>query len=101
MTHTYKAKKTPKGDWHREDIKAALAKAGWSLSKLAIHHKYKNRRTLINALTRPWPKGERIICQALRNSGEYPNIQPQDIWPSRYVNRLHPINNKFSVPVKK
>ncbi|EIP8525998.1 helix-turn-helix domain-containing protein, partial [Salmonella enterica] len=33
--------------------------------------------TLANALTRHWPKGERLIAEAL-------DVAPEDIWPSRY-----------------
>ncbi|MFA0465227.1 helix-turn-helix domain-containing protein, partial [Vibrio sp. 10N.261.45.F1] len=33
--------------------------------------------TLSNTLSRPWPKGERIIADAL-------NKHPKEIWPSRY-----------------
>ncbi|ECG1336568.1 hypothetical protein DS259_21380 [Salmonella enterica subsp. indica] len=33
--------------------------------------------TLANALIRHWPKGERLIAEAL-------GIAPEHIWPSRY-----------------
>ncbi|WP_249357538.1 helix-turn-helix domain-containing protein [Citrobacter sp. wls619] len=33
--------------------------------------------TLANALIRHWPKGERLIADAL-------GIAPEQIWPSRY-----------------
>ena len=33
--------------------------------------------TLANALTRPWPKGEWLIADAIK-------IHPSEIWPSRY-----------------
>lgn len=33
--------------------------------------------TLTNALNRRWPKGERLIAEAL-------GIAPEQIWPSRY-----------------
>ncbi|WP_407947327.1 helix-turn-helix domain-containing protein [Pectobacterium carotovorum] len=35
--------------------------------------------TLANALSRPWPKGEWLIADAL-------GIHPSEIWPSRYYN---------------
>ncbi|EHQ1004279.1 helix-turn-helix domain-containing protein [Salmonella enterica] len=47
-------------DWHPADIIAGLASS-----------------TLANALTRHWPKGERLIAEAL-------DVAPEDIWPSRY-----------------
>ncbi|TQE40972.1 Nlp family transcriptional regulator [Aggregatibacter actinomycetemcomitans] len=67
-------------DWHREDIKAALAKKGWSLRQLSLKHGYSNGSTLKNALDRPWLKGERIIAEAIGVSAEV-------IWASRYEQR--------------
>ena len=63
-------------DWHRADIKAALEKAGWTLRKLAVARGY-SPGALRNPLSGPWPKGERIIADAL-------GLTPQAIWPSRY-----------------
>ncbi|MBI6262380.1 helix-turn-helix domain-containing protein, partial [Proteus mirabilis] len=54
-----------KSDWHPADIIAALRKRG---------------TTLANALSRPWPKGEKIIADFL-------GVAPSEIWPSRY---FHP-----------
>lgn len=73
-------KKQPFKDWHRADIKAALEKAGWSLSRLSKHHGYASRNTLKNALDKPWPKAERLIAEAI-------GIPPEEIWPSRYFKR--------------
>ncbi|MGH8426375.1 MAG: helix-turn-helix domain-containing protein [Gammaproteobacteria bacterium] len=67
-------------DWHPADIVAELRKAGWSLRKLAIHHGYKAPSTLKNAIAAPWPKGERLIAEAI-------GVKPQDIWPSRFAER--------------
>lgn len=72
------APKKPAQDWHRADIVAAVRKAGWSLRKLAQHHGYAAPTTLTNALARPWPKGERIIAEAI-------GVNPAEIWPSRYA----------------
>lgn len=33
--------------------------------------------TLANAISRPWPRGEKLIADALE-------ISPEIIWPSRY-----------------
>ncbi|OJT37177.1 hypothetical protein BSR04_21065 [Serratia plymuthica] len=38
--------------------------------------------TLGNALARHWPKGERLIAEALNRS-------PAEIWPSRYNEAMH------------
>ncbi|AAP95097.1 Nlp family transcriptional regulator [[Haemophilus] ducreyi] len=67
-------------DWHREDIKAALAKKGWSLRQLSLKHGYSNGSTLKNALDRPWLKGERIIAEAI-------GVSAETIWASRYEKR--------------
>ena len=66
-----------KRDMPQALIVAHLKMQGWSLSKLAQHHGY-HRGTLNNALRAPWPKGERLIADAL-------NMAPEDIWPSRYM----------------
>jgi len=66
-----------KQDWHRADIVAALRKAGWSLRRLSVHHGYASPTTLTHALDRPWPKGERLIAEAI-------GVSPAEIWPSRY-----------------
>ncbi len=77
MTKRKSVKKTSRKDWHRADIVAALRKAGWSLRRLATHHGYASPTTLTNALDRPWPKGQKIIADAI---GKH----PATIWPSRY-----------------
>lgn len=66
-------------DWHSADIIAALHKRGISLAALSRKSGLASS-TLANALNRPWPKGERIIAQAL-------DVPPQEIWPSRYLLR--------------
>lgn len=68
------------GDWHRADIVAALHKAGTSIRALSRRHEYAEPTTLSQALNRPWPKGERIIAEAI-------GVDPATIWPSRYAAR--------------
>ncbi|QBH95255.1 transcriptional regulator [Limnobaculum zhutongyuii] len=74
-----------KEDWHSADIIAALRKRGTTLAALSRQSGLSSS-TLANALVRPWPKGERIIAEALEK-------HPSEIWPSRYLkiqnNRLH------------
>ncbi len=70
-------------DWHRADIVASLRKAGWSLRRLSTHHGYSTPGTLTTALDRPWPKGERLIANAI-------GVHPWEIWPSRYDDDGHP-----------
>lgn len=68
---------TNKSDWHRADVIAALKKKGISLAGLSRGAGL-NSRTLNNALERRYPKGERIIAEAI-------GVQPCEIWPSRYA----------------
>ncbi|KMV35274.1 helix-turn-helix domain-containing protein [Franconibacter pulveris] len=63
-------------DWHQADIIAALRKKGTSLAALSRAAGL-GSSTLANALTRPWPKGEYLIAEAV---GFHPSV----IWPSRY-----------------
>ncbi|HEN3631357.1 TPA: helix-turn-helix domain-containing protein, partial [Yersinia enterocolitica] len=58
-------------------ILAAIRKRKGSLSALSRDSGLSSG-TLANALTRPWPKGEMIIAEAI-------GISPQEIWPSRFV----------------
>ncbi|AXH64012.1 helix-turn-helix transcriptional regulator [Providencia huaxiensis] len=65
-----------KKDWHSADIIAAIKKKGSSLSQISRQAGL-NSSTLNNALSRRWPKGERIIAEFL-------DIPASEIWPSRY-----------------
>ncbi len=64
-------------DWHSADIIAALKKRGTSLSAVSRKSGLASS-TLANALNRRWPKGERLIAEAL-------GIAPEQIWPSCYL----------------
>ena len=66
-------------DWERVDIVYALKKKGTTLAELSRQAGL-NSRTLNNALDRRYPKGERIIAEAI-------GVNPEVIWPSRYANR--------------
>ncbi|EME8536691.1 helix-turn-helix domain-containing protein [Salmonella enterica] len=63
-------------DWHPADIIAGLRKRGTSLAAVSRQAGLVSS-TLANALTRRWPKGERLIAEAL-------GVAPEQIWPSRY-----------------
>ncbi len=65
-----------KPDWHPADIIAGLRKRGTTLAALSRDSGLSSS-TLANALNRPWPKGERLIAEALK-------VKPSEIWPSRY-----------------
>lgn len=63
-------------DWHHADIIASLHKRRTTLAALSRSAGLSSS-TLANALSRPWPKGEWIIANAL-------GLHPAEIWPSRY-----------------
>ncbi|MGS4429247.1 transcriptional regulator [Serratia marcescens] len=63
-------------DWHRADVIAALKKRKTNLSKVSRQAGYQST-TLANALDRHWPRGEKIIAEAI-------GVPPETIWPSRY-----------------
>ncbi|MBU9809352.1 helix-turn-helix domain-containing protein [Rahnella sp. SL6] len=63
-------------DWHQADIIAALRKRGTTLAAVSRSVGLSSS-TLSNALSRSWPKGEKVIAQAL-------DVHPSVIWPSRY-----------------
>ncbi|MEI7240175.1 MULTISPECIES: helix-turn-helix domain-containing protein [Pectobacterium] len=63
-------------DWHPADIIAALKKWGKSLTAVSRNAGLASS-TFANALKRHFPKGERLIAEALGSS-------PEQVWPSRY-----------------
>lgn len=63
-------------DWHPADIIAGIRKKGTSLAAMSRKSGLASS-TLANALTRHWPKGERLIAEEL-------GVAPDQIWPSRY-----------------
>ena len=63
-------------DMHRLDIVCSLHKKGITIKSLSLRAGLA-AGTLSKALDRPWTKGERIIAEALE-------MNPKDIWPSRY-----------------
>ncbi|ASO63537.1 helix-turn-helix domain-containing protein [Salmonella enterica] len=64
-------------DWHPADIIAGLKKRGTSLAAISRRSGLASS-TLANALNRRWPKGERLIADAV-------GVAPEKIWPSRYL----------------
>ncbi|MGR6833622.1 helix-turn-helix domain-containing protein [Aliivibrio wodanis] len=67
-------------DWHVADIKAALSKNDTNYEQLAKENNIAGS-TLRNALRFKYPKAERIIANKI-------GLEPEDIWPSRYIKRL-------------
>ncbi len=89
MSYNYTPKKAPNGDWDKVDIIASLKRIKWSLRALSMHHGLAPSTLKMALYRKSYPKGENHICEALRKGGEYPNIQPEHIWPSRYFNKTN------------
>ncbi|CFQ45248.1 helix-turn-helix domain-containing protein [Yersinia aleksiciae] len=68
-----------KNDWHPAEIIAAIRKKGSTLSALSRRAGLSGS-TLGNALSRRWPKGEKIIA-------DYLGVDASVIWPSRYKDK--------------
>ncbi|TQI78452.1 Nlp family transcriptional regulator [Serratia fonticola] len=76
-------------DWHPADVIAALKKKGTTLAAVSREAGLSSS-TLANALSRPWPKGEWLIADAL-------SVHPAEIWPSRYFDpRTHHLLDRKS-----
>lgn len=69
-------KRPPSVDWHRADIKAALEKRGFSITRLAELHGIRPT-TLAHTFDRPYPINERRIADVI-------GVPAHEIWPSRY-----------------
>lgn len=69
--------KPPKGDWHPEDIKAAVRKKGTTLAELARAAGLQDR-ACNHALRYPHFWGEMAIAECL-------SLSPRQIWPSRFT----------------
>ena len=63
-------------DWHQADIIAAIKKKGTTMAAVSRRAGLSSS-TLSNALIRKWPKGERLIAEAI-------GVKAETIWPSRY-----------------
>lgn len=73
-------------DWHPADIKAALAKKGYTLKAFAAKHNYE-RSGISRALIYPWPNIEALVAEAI-------GVPAPEIWPSRYDDTGKPIAGK-------
>jgi len=70
--------------WHPADIKAALAKKGWTFYSLSRHLGHKNANSAAAVIQKPWPVVQKLI-------GEIICIDPAEIWPDRYNTDGSPI----------
>lgn len=71
-----KAKSKKCKDWHPADVKAALAKKGYSFARIAREYGY-GERSPNTVLWRSWAPMERIVADII-------GTHPKSIWPSRY-----------------
>jgi Ner family transcriptional regulator len=62
--------------WHPADVKAAVAKKGWTLAALALANGF-HESYLRQALIRPLFEGEQIIAKTI-------GVAASLIWPQRY-----------------
>lgn len=69
-------KQTASTDWHPADIKAALAKKGYTFARIARENGYCSRSPN-TVLWRGWKPMERIVADII-------GVPPERIWPSRY-----------------
>lgn len=75
---TWQVTKLPSGDWHPEEIKAAvrMERRGMNLARLAIDHGL-HSHACAHAITRPHYHGELAIAELL-------GVSPAEIWPNRH-----------------
>lgn len=73
--------------WSKEQVKAALRDAGYSLAALSRLHGY-GRNYFSLTLIQPMRKGEKIIADIL-------GVHPSEIWPARYGSDGHSLQARF------
>lgn len=83
MTSTAR-KITSRPGWHWADVKAAMAKKGYTLMRIGRENGYAaNSPSMVR--NKPWPQMERIIAGIAE-------VPPFVIWPDRY--------DKYGKPIK-
>lgn len=82
-THKNRVRK-PRSGMHREDIKAALKKAGVTPSTLSRDNEYSRNAVSDTINGRWWPSVEKIIADAL-------DKEAYQIWPERYNDYGQPV----------
>ena len=70
-------------DWHPADIKAAMAKKGYTFARIAREHGYVSNAPN-SVLRKPWTQVQAIVAGII---GEPASV----IWPSRYDASGEPI----------
>ena len=77
---------SPRQDWHREDIKAAIRKTGLSCEELGLKSGF-SRTAVRTALTSPWSRMQVLIATHIGR-------KPEEIWPSRYDAEGRPLDGR-------
>ncbi|ECO1612347.1 helix-turn-helix domain-containing protein [Salmonella enterica] len=67
-------------DWHPGIIVGRIREKGLTLRALSLAAGL-GKDTVKNSLYRKWPKGDKIIADAL-------GVSPAEIWPSRYARKV-------------
>lgn len=79
-------KTASKSDWHPADIKAELAKKGWTFARIARQHGYV-RNSPNSVLHKHWSQMEKIVATII-------GVKPSVIWPSRYDKAGRALNKR-------
>lgn len=80
--------KNTRPDWHPADIKAAMAKKGWTFARVAREYGYAPSGPNM-VMWKAWPVVEQIVADIV-------GVHPSDIWPSRYDQRRQPLRGDLS-----
>lgn len=86
MAHKQIKKREIRKDWHPADIKAALAKAGYTFARVARENGYVSNSPN-SVLHKPWSHMERIVAGII-------GVEPAEVWPSRYDRRGAPLKER-------
>ena len=71
-------------DWHWMDIRAALAKKGYTLTRVSKEKDYKYGYVCCRVKNQRWPDLEKTIADII-------GVHPMEIWPSRYKTDGSPV----------
>lgn len=86
MTTATVPARRPKEDMHPADIKALLAKKGYTFKRIADENDYKENSPA-NVLRIAWAPMEKIVGKIL-------GVHPSFIWPSRYDLNGNPLRSR-------
>lgn len=74
--------------WHKQDIKAAIYKRGYTMAQLARENQL-SESTVRDALNRPITSGELVISRFL-------NIPLHELWSMRWTNNGQRIRPRYA-----